>query len=162
MQGIAPNSLNFNIQCSECESCTHVERLMRPCWDYLQSNSQCLKTYGYTLSGIWLSLPQTYFYLSTHRNFTECFTHHQEASNEVVFHTLVELYRHCYISQSTFFLVCTLATNAPTLVYLRLYRKFCCQSLGNRTLTCLGDLWRPYSFSTTFPQIWFFDIQPFM
>lgn len=63
--------------CSECESCTHVERLMRPCWDYLQSNSQCLKTYGYTLSGIWLSLLKTYFYPSTHRNFTECFTHHQ-------------------------------------------------------------------------------------
>ena len=66
-----------HLESSECESCTHVERLMRPCWDYLQSNSQCLKTYGYTLSGIWLSLLKTYFYPSTHRNFTECFTHHQ-------------------------------------------------------------------------------------
>ena len=45
-------------------------------------------------------------------------------SKEIVFYTLVELYRHCYILQSTFFLVCTLATNVPTLVYLRLYRKF--------------------------------------
>ena len=33
-------------------------------------------------------------------------------------------FRNCYIPQSTFFLVCTLATNVPTLVYLRLYRKF--------------------------------------